>query len=52
MQVEFATAKGAKLAVWQLDGPTGRWTSVQTITVPIQYGSSSQAVLFSMAVPG
>lgn len=40
-QVEALAAKGAKLTVWQLDASAGTWTSVQTITVPIQYGSSS-----------
>jgi len=40
-QVEALAAKGTRLTVWQLNAPAGRWTSVQTITVPIQYGSSS-----------
>jgi hypothetical protein len=39
-QVEALAAKGTKLTVWQLDPSAGTWTSVQTITVPIQYGSS------------
>jgi hypothetical protein len=40
-QVEALAAAGAKLTVWQLSAPAGSWTSIQTITVPIQYGSSS-----------
>jgi hypothetical protein len=40
-QVEALAAKGTKLTVWQLDPSAGTWTSVQTITVPIQYGSSA-----------
>lgn len=40
-QVEALAAKGANLTVWQLDPSVGKWTSVQTIIVPIQYGSSS-----------
>ena len=40
-QVEALAAKGAKLTVWQLAAPAGTWTSIQTITVPIQYGSSA-----------
>ena len=39
-QVEALAAKGTRLTVWQLDAPAGTWTSVQTIIVPIQYGSS------------
>jgi len=39
-QVEALAADGAKLTVWQLDPTAGAWTSIQTITVPIQYGSS------------
>jgi hypothetical protein len=39
-QVEALAAKGAKLTVWQLDTSSATWTSIQTITVPIQYGSS------------
>jgi hypothetical protein len=31
--------KGSKLTVWQLTG--GAWTKVQSMTVPIVYGSSS-----------
>lgn len=30
----------ATLTIWQLAGPKGSWASEQTITVPIQYGSS------------
>jgi hypothetical protein len=40
-QVEALAAKGAKLTVWQLGTSSASWTSTQTITVPIQYGSSS-----------
>jgi hypothetical protein len=32
---------GGKLTVWQLGKSPATWTSIQTITVPIQYGSSS-----------
>lgn len=32
---------GATLTVWQLTGSDASWTRVQTITVPIEYGSSS-----------
>ena len=39
-QVQALAAKGAKLTVWQLDTSSATWTSIQTITVPIQYGSS------------
>jgi hypothetical protein len=39
-QIEALAAKGVKLTVWQLAPPAGAWTSIQTITVPIQYGSS------------
>jgi hypothetical protein len=39
-QVEALSAKGTELTVWQLNAPAGTWTSVQTITVPVQYGSS------------
>ena len=39
-QVEALAAKGTQLTVWQLNAPAGTWTSAQTITVPIQYGSS------------
>lgn len=39
-QVEALAAKGTRLTVWQLDAAAGRWTSVQTILVPVQYGSS------------
>jgi hypothetical protein len=40
-EVEALAANGAKLTVWQLDASSGAWTSVQTISVPISYGSSS-----------
>ncbi len=30
----------ATLTVWQLASPGGNWTTAQTISVPIQYGSS------------
>ena len=30
----------ATLTVWQLASPGGSWTTAQTISVPIQYGSS------------
>jgi hypothetical protein len=40
-QVEALAAKGTKLTVWQLDPSAGTWASVQTITVPVQYGSSA-----------
>jgi hypothetical protein len=36
---EALTAKGAKLTVWELTG--GAWAKVQSMTVPIVYGSSS-----------
>jgi hypothetical protein len=39
-QVEALAAKGTELTVWELNASAGTWTSVQTITVPIQYGSS------------
>jgi hypothetical protein len=39
-QVEALAAKDAKLTVWRLDTSSATWTSIQTITVPIQYGSS------------
>jgi hypothetical protein len=40
-QVEALAAKGGKLTVWQLDTSSATWTSIQTVTVPIEYGSSS-----------
>ena len=36
---EALAVAGSKLAVWELTG--GAWTKVQSITVPINYGSSS-----------
>jgi hypothetical protein len=36
---EALAPKGSKLAVWQLTG--GAWTKVQSVNVPIVYGSSS-----------
>jgi hypothetical protein len=35
---EALAPKGSKLAVWQLTG--GAWTKVQSLTVPIVFGSS------------
>jgi hypothetical protein len=40
-EVQALAAKGSKLTVWQLTPSVGQWASVQTITVPIQYSSSS-----------
>ena len=36
---EALAPKGSKLTVWQLTG--GAWTKAQSLTVPIEYGSSS-----------
>jgi hypothetical protein len=35
------SAHGATLTIWQLAGTTSSWTKEQTISVPIEYGSSS-----------
>jgi hypothetical protein len=37
--MQALAADGGTLTVWQVTG--GRWAKVQTIKVPIQYGSSS-----------
>jgi len=39
-QVQALAAQGTKLTVWQLGTSSATWTSIQTITVPIQFGSS------------
>jgi len=39
-QVEALAAAGGILTVWQLDSDGARWAKVQTLKVPIQYGSS------------
>jgi hypothetical protein len=39
-QVEALAAAGGILAVWQLDSDGTHWAKVQTVKVPIQYGSS------------
>jgi hypothetical protein len=38
---EALAADGSLLTAWQVSGGAGRWSKVQTIKVPIQYGSSS-----------
>jgi hypothetical protein len=38
---EALAADGSTLTVWQLTGSPGRWAKTQSISVPIQYGSSS-----------
>jgi len=30
-----------QLTDWRLDVPAGRWSKIGTVTVPIQFGSSS-----------
>jgi hypothetical protein len=40
-QVQALAVRGAQLIVWQADASTGKWADVQTISVPIQYGSSA-----------
>ena len=40
-QAEALAVKNSKLTVWRLDASASKWTSIQTISVPIQYGSSS-----------
>jgi hypothetical protein len=38
---EALAASGSRLTVWRLGGGPARWSAVQRITVPIEYGSSS-----------
>ena len=38
---DLLAAVGSTMAVWQLAGRPARWARIQTIKVPIQYGSSS-----------
>ena len=38
---DLLAAAGSTMAVWQLAGRPARWARIQTIRVPIQYGSSS-----------
>jgi len=38
---DLLAAAGSTMAVWQLAGRPARWVRIQTIKVPIQYGSSS-----------
>lgn len=39
--VDALTASGATLTIWRLARAATLWTKIQTITVPVQYGSSS-----------
>ncbi|MGP0027414.1 MAG: hypothetical protein ACLPKE_29270 [Streptosporangiaceae bacterium] len=39
--IDALAADGGTLTAWQLRGGSGTWSKTQTITVPIQYGSSS-----------
>ncbi len=38
--VDALAVRGGMLTVWQLASPTASWASEQTISVPIEYGSS------------
>ena len=39
--VDALAISGARLTVWQLPRASTVWTRIQTLTVPVQYGSSS-----------
>jgi len=39
--IEALAADGSTLTVWRFTGSAGQWTRTQTVSVPIQYGSSS-----------
>ena len=39
--VDALAVSGSTLTVWQLDRGSTLWTKAQTMSVPIQYGSSS-----------
>ena len=39
--LDALAADGSELTSWQLDSQQAKWTKVQALKVPIQYGSSS-----------
>jgi hypothetical protein len=41
VQASASQQAGSKLTAWQLTGHPGRWTTTQSVKLPIQYGSSS-----------
>jgi hypothetical protein len=40
-EVDALAVASTKLTDWQLDGPAGTWSKIDTVTVPIQFGSSA-----------
>jgi hypothetical protein len=39
--VDALAVSGSNLTVWRLAGAAAVWSKIQTIGVPVQYGSSS-----------